>query len=163
MSDKQLPIEHILSLLGAAPSRIAAVTSGLPATLLHTPPADNEWSANEVLAHLRACADMWGSAITTILAEETPTIRAINPRTWIKSTDYLEQPFQLSLEAYTQQRRELIAILQSLPSDSWSRTATVIGAGKPLERTVHFYAQWMATHERPHIKQIAHAVKSLLD
>lgn len=26
--------------------------------------------------------------------------------------------------------------------------------GKPLERTVLYYAHWMATHERPHVRQI---------
>jgi len=30
----------------------------------------------------------------------------------------------------------------------------VVGAGKPLERNVLFYAQWVAEHERPHLKQI---------
>ncbi|HRC77085.1 MAG TPA: hypothetical protein PLO33_15500, partial [Kouleothrix sp.] len=28
------------------------------------------------------------------------------------------------------------------------------GAGRPLERTVLFYAQWLASHERTHLKQI---------
>jgi hypothetical protein len=36
--------------------------------------------------------------------------------------------------------------------------ATVTGAGRTLERTVLFYAQWLASHERPHVKQIERAV-----
>ena len=31
---------------------------------------------------------MWGGSISTMLGEEHPTIRAINPRTWIHETDY---------------------------------------------------------------------------
>ena len=42
----------------------------------------------------------------------------------------------------------------SLPRKGWSRGATVTGAGAPLERTVLFYAQWVALHERPHVKQV---------
>ena len=49
---------------------------------------------------------------------------------------------------------DLLAVLKPLGPEIWSRSATVTGAGKPLERTVQSYAEWMATHERPHIKQI---------
>ena len=52
------------------------------------------------------------------------------------------------------QRTELLTTLKSLGPENWSREATVTGAGKPLERTVLFYAQWLARHERTHVKQI---------
>lgn len=35
------------------------------------------------------------------------------------------------------------------------------GAGKPLVRTVLSYAQWLARHERPHVKQIEHIVNTM--
>jgi hypothetical protein len=60
------------------------------------------------------------------------------------------------------QRTQLLAILELLPPEDWSRTATVTGAGKPLKRTVLFYAQWLARHERPHLKQIERIVKAIL-
>lgn len=159
MPNKTLTREQILILLAAAPPRIAALTAGLESTQLHAAPSPGEWSANDVLAHLRSCADVWGNCIEVILAQDTPTIRAINPTTWITSTDYLEQAFQPSLHAFTTQRTELLAFLEPLAPEEWSRTATVTGAGKPLVRTVLFYAQWMAGHERPHLKQIERIVK----
>lgn len=154
MPDKILPHEQILSMLESGPPRLTATTAGLAPALLQLPPSPGEWSANDVLAHLRSCADVWGNCIDTILTQKAPTIRAINPRTWINSTDYLEQDFRPSLRAFTSQRTALLKLLESLPKKSWARQATVTVAGKALERTVHFYAQWLATHERPHIKQI---------
>ncbi len=148
-------------MLAATPPRIAALTADLGPAHLHTTPAQGEWSANEVLAHLRACADMWGSCIVAMLAEDRPTLRAVNPTTWIKKTDYLEQDFQPSLQAFTTQRAELLAVLQPLPPEGWSRAATVTGAGKTLERTVLSYAKWLAEHERPHVKQIARIVNTM--
>jgi len=147
-------IAHILTLLAAGPAHIAGCTGDLSETQLHSAPGAGEWSANEVLAHLRACADVWGNAIQTMLDQERPTIRAINPRTWIKSTDYPVQEFRPSLRAFTVQRAGLLAVLESLKQGDWSRSAIITGAGKPLERTVQYYAAWMATHERPHLKQI---------
>lgn len=161
MSSKQLTREQVLTMLTATPSRISEVTADLLPAQLHTALAPNEWSANEVLAHLRTCADMWGSCIVTMLAQDRPTLRAVNPTTWIKQTDYLEQAFHPSLHAFATQRTELLAVLEPLDQDGWSRAATVTGAGRPLVRTVLFYAEWLVNHERPHIKQIERIVNML--
>jgi hypothetical protein len=156
-----LTTEQILTMLGEGPARIATLTEGLAPAQLRTVPNQEEWSANDVLAHLRSCADMWGGCIATIIAEDHPTIRAINPRTWIKQTDYLDLEFRPSLRAYTTQRAELIAILERLPPEGWSRSATVKGAGAVLVRTVLKYADGLARHERAHVKQIARIVQHL--
>jgi hypothetical protein len=159
--DKSLTIEQVLTLLAETPPRIAALTSSLEPAQLHAIPNPGEWSANDVLAHLRACADVWGNCIVAIIAQDRPTLRAVNPRTWIKKTDYLEQEFQPSLHAFTLQRIDLSAVLEPLAPEDWSRTATVTGAGKVLERTVLFYARWLAGHERPHLKQIQRIVNTM--
>jgi hypothetical protein len=156
-----MTIEQMLTLLEETPRRIAALTAELSPAQLRTAPAPDEWSANDVLAHLRACADMWGGCIVKIVAEDHPTLRAINPRTWIKQTDYPELEFGPSLDAFTTQRAELLAALQPLPHDQWSRSATVTGAGAVLERTVSIYATKLAGHEQPHVKQIARIVEAI--
>ena len=149
-----MDVEQILALLSEGPSRLAEYTASLTDAQLHAAPSPGEWSAIEVLAHLRSCADVWGDCIATILHQDKPTIRAVNPRTWIDRTDYLQLDFQPSLLAFTVQRTDLVAVLQALKPSTWLRSARVIGAGKALERTVHSYAEWMAEHERPHLKQI---------
>lgn len=160
-SRESLTVEQALTLLEATPPRLAALTESLTLAQLRTAPAPDEWSANNVIAHLRACADMWGKYIRAMLAEDTPTLRAVNPRTWIEQTNYRELDFQTSLQAFTTQRAELLAMLKPLPVDGWSRSATVTGAGKPLTLTVLSYAQRMALHERPHVKQIERIVGRL--
>ena len=145
---------EILIMLAATPERIATITAGVTLAQLTSPPASGAWSTNDVLAHLRACADVWGDAIATIMAHNHPTLRAVSPRTWIGKTDYRQQDFMVSLQAFTKQRGELVATLEELAPEDWVRAATVTGAGKTLERTVRFYAYWLAEHERPHIKQI---------
>ena len=161
MSARTLSTAEVLALLAAGPPRIAAVTAEMTLAQLQAAPASGEWSANEVLAHLRACADMWGDAIAAILASDHPTLRAVNPRGWIDKTDYREQAFQPSLDAFTAQRTALLAVLEPLAPNDWARSANVRVAGKPYERTVRFYAQWLATHERPHLKQIERIVRAI--
>jgi hypothetical protein len=154
LSRTALTIEQILALLVAAPSQITEYTSELTEAQLHAAPGSVEWSANEVLAHLRSCADVWGGSIMKIIEQDRPTIRAINPRTWIKSTNYLEQKFRPSLQAFSDQRAELLVFLLPLKPAAWRRSALVTGAGKPLETSVHSYAERMAIHERRHLIQI---------
>jgi hypothetical protein len=161
VSNHSLSIEQVLTRLAETPPRIVALTAGMAPAQLHTAPHPGEWSANEVLAHLRSCADVWGDCMVAIVNQDAPTRRAINPRTWIKQTDYLEQEFQPSLRAFARQRKELLQVLGPLAPKAWSRSVTFTGAGKPLERTVLFYAEWLARHERPHLKQIEHIANTL--
>ena len=159
--DSPLTIEQTLTMLAATPSRLADLADGLPPAQLLAPPEPGEWSARDVLAHMRACSDMWGKYIAVILSEDRPTFKAVNPTTWIKKTDYREQGFRPSLQAFTAQRAGLLAVLEPLAPEAWSRMATVTGAGKPRERTVYTYAQWLANHERSHVKQIERIVNTL--
>jgi hypothetical protein len=161
MPRRLFTIEQVLTMLPETPPRIAALTAGLGSDQLHATPNDGGWSANEVLAHLRACADVWGNCIVAMVSQDTPTLRAVDPRTWIRKTDYLEQEFQPSLQAFATQRTDLLAVLKPLAPEGWSRAATVTGAGKVLERTVLSYAQWLARHERPHLKQIQRIVNTM--
>lgn len=151
--------EQILGLLREGPRRIAAATGGVAPERLRAQPTPEEWSVNEVLAHLRACADVWGGCMRRILEEDRPTFQAINPRTWMAKTDYPELEFRTSLEAFTAQRKALLAFLEGLAEASWQRSATVSVAGRPYERTVLYYGQWLAQHERTHVKQIERMMK----
>jgi hypothetical protein len=162
LTNKYLPVDKILAILNETPPRLTKLTSGLMPVQLYTAPSAGEWSVNEVLAHLRACDDVWGSYyIMTILAQDKPTIKARNPRTWIKATDYLQQDFQSSLRAFTKQRRKLLAVLESLSPEDWARTNTLIGAGKPLQQTLLSHADGLARHERAHLKQIERTLNTL--
>src|SRR5208283_862774 len=143
MARTSLTIEQVLILLQETPQRIAELSVALAPAQLHAAPELGEWSANDVLAHLRSCADVWGSCMVAIIAEDKPTLRAVNPLTWIKNTDYLELEFRTSLRLFGTQRTELLAILEPLPHEAWARVATVTGAGKVLERTELFYGQWL--------------------
>lgn len=162
MPSEYLPVEQILTILKETPSRLTVLSTGLSPDQLHTAPEPGEWSASEVLAHLRACSDVWGdNYIMTILAQDEPTIKAINPRRWIKSTDYLEQDFQASLYSFTKQRERLLTVVEQLMPQDWWRTATLIGAGKPLQQTLISHADGLARHERTHLKQIERTLNAL--
>jgi hypothetical protein len=156
-----LTLDQILIQLPETPLRITAMTTGVTPANLRMSPAAGEWSATEVLAHLRSCADVWGNNIVRIIREDTPEWVAVNPRSWIEKTDYNDLRFAPSLRAFTKQRAALMAALGPLPRKGWSRVALVSGGAPTCERSVLYYAERLARHERTHVKQIGRIITAL--
>jgi hypothetical protein len=162
MARGMLTVDEIMAILPETPRRIAALTDGLTPAQLRTSPEPDAWSVNDVLAHLRACHDVLGGNMLRIVAEDGPTWRGINPRAWIKQTDYPEWAFAPAFEAFKAQRADLLAVLEPLPPDGWERTATVTGMlGETYARTTRYYGDWMAAHERAHWKHIGRIIDAL--
>lgn len=154
-----LTAEQSLALLRENASRLVSLTRDQPARSLTLPPRPDEWSAHDVLAHLRACCDVWGGNIEKILAEEHATFKGVNPRTWMRRTDYAEWPFEKAVRAFSAQRRALLRTLSELAPQEWERTAAVISYGQlSFERSVRSYASQLARHERTHVRQVEDAI-----
>ena len=152
-------IAQSLDLLAATPLRIAAASRGHTTARLHFKPDEDAWSANDILAHLRACADVWGKSILAMIAQDHPTLRYVSPRTWIRKTDYPGQDFHQSLQAFVQQRDDLLRALKALDHADWSRRATFTATTKGRDQTVLSYAQRMAQHENEHCEEIEAMLK----
>ena len=154
-------VQQVLEQLEATPLRLRELAKGVAPEVLRTQPGPDEWSANDVLAHLRACADKWGDCATRIVQEDQPQLRGTEPRVWITKTDDPDLEVSPSLRAFVRQRKALLAVLDPLTPDAWQRTGTLVGAGRPVDLTAHSYAERLARHERPHVKQIAKVLAAL--
>lgn len=162
MAGRELTVGEVMAILPETPRRIARLTEGLAPTQLRASPGPDAWSVNDVLAHLRACHDVLGGNMLRILAEDRPAWRRLSPRAWMRKTDYPAWDFGPAFEAFTRQRIELLRVLEPLPPDAWERTATVTERpGETRERSVLFYGDWLAAHERVHWEQIATIVATV--
>jgi hypothetical protein len=147
-------IEKLLGLLSTTPQRLAACSTGIDPSRLSFKSEQEPWSANDILAHLRACADVWGKSMLAMITQDHPTLRYVSPRTWIRKTNYIEQEFLVSLQAFSKKRDELLSVLKALRADDWLRGATFTATTKGREQTVLTYAQRMTHHENEHCDQI---------
>jgi hypothetical protein len=146
-------IQLILKALAGTPRQIARVARGRDDRQLHRKPAPDAWSARDIVAHLRACAAVWGRSIDRMLTEDHPTIRYVSPRGWIKKTNYLEQSFDDLLRAFSEERGALLESLRALDPADWSRGATFTGTTLGRSGTVLSYARRIADHEMHHLDQ----------
>jgi len=154
--------EEVVGLLRESPSRIEQIIAGLTAAELCESPGPDTWSANELLAHLRSCADVWGGYIRRLIDEDGPRFRAISPRGWVHRTDYRELEFEPSFRAFETQRVELLSLLEPLDPRDWSRSAQVTRSGKVVTETVLSFAERLARHEHHHLDQFARIARALL-
>ena len=150
-----LSVAEIMAILPATVPRLAELTDGLSEARLHAPPEHGSWSVNDVLAHLRACNDVLGGAARRIVAEDHPSWRAMSPRTWQRRSGYHEWTFGRAFDAFAEGRAELLAVLVPMAEDTWERTAAVtVPPGQVHERSVRYYGDWLADHERTHLRSL---------
>jgi uncharacterized damage-inducible protein DinB len=143
-------IQQRLDQLRAVAGRIAAATDAVSDPVLHRRTAAEPWSVNDVLAHLRAAADVRDRYIRRMATGEHATLAYRSPRSEMRKTDYVDRPFAENLAAFTEQRASLVAWLEALPADAWSRGALI----RDRPETVATYAGYLAEHEAVHCEQI---------
>jgi uncharacterized damage-inducible protein DinB len=143
-------VDGYLLILAETPRRLADCAAGLSDEQLENPPIAGEWSLRQVLAHLRAAAEVWGEAIAMTLGQHSPDIPYEHPNRRMKAAGYAALDFKASLEAYTHQRRALLETLRHLQPGDWSRPATIRGR----THTVFGQTRRMALHEADHWAQI---------
>lgn len=143
-------VEHYLAVLAETPERLASCAAGLEVERLRTPPAGEEWSLTRLLAHLRSAADVWSESIYAMLETEHPDLTYVHPNQRMKSAGYATLDFWVSLQAYAEQRRALLATLRQLQPAAWSRPATIRGRS----HSVFSQTRRMALHEADHWGQI---------
>jgi hypothetical protein len=143
-------IEPVLLLLAETPVRIAAATAGQTVIRLSQPLAPGEWSAAEIMGHLRGCADVWPATIREMLRQNEPVLPLHPPRAWVKKKGYARLDFHASLQVFTTERAELLRLIQPLPAEAWGRGALIDGR----RHTVFSQARRLALHEQVHCAQL---------
>ncbi len=143
-------IEKYLDLLAGTLNHIALITRDASEEQLHHKASKQDWSVRDILAHLRACSDVWGKSIEAMLADENPVLPDVHPRQWLKQTNYFDLRFRESLQALTSQRAKMLPVLRQLSFEDWERSG-VIGGRK---HTVFSQVRRMAKHEAEHLTQI---------
>jgi hypothetical protein len=155
-----LTVDEIMAILPATIPRLSELTDGLTENQLNKAPEPGEWSANVLLAHLRACQDVLGGNIVRIVREDRPAWKRRSPREWHRKSGYNEWSFGPAFEAFAQGRAELLASLDSVRREEWERIALVtVQPNRALEQTARFFGDWLAGHEREHLEQMARTIE----
>ena len=120
-------------------------------------PERDEWSLHEILAHLHACAEVWGDDIDRMLATDGTRYTKPHPRTIMKLAQHTDPSFAEASASFGSLRSHLISILQLLNAISWDRCAKINGRN----HTIFTQVRRMALHEEAHRAQIEATLASI--
>ena len=143
-------VERFLRLLREAPIRITVATDGVDAARLRERTADEPWSVNDILAHVRAAADTRERFISKMSTGKNETLTYHSPRSELRKTNYVDLSFAENLAAFRAQRVSLVERLESSPMEDWSRGSLI----RNRPETVASYVGYLTEHETTHCEQI---------
>lgn len=141
--------EVLLAMLTDTPSRIQGFAAGLSEYQLRVAPSSEQWSMLQVLAHLRACHDVWTTSVYTMLTTPEPKMVKIHPNLWWQKMQFDQLSFAHLIRTFSDRRLELILVLQSMSEQSWQRTGFI----EKRQCTIYNEIRRLALHEQHHDAQ----------
>lgn len=117
----QEEIDELLFRLSDVPLRIARAVEGYNETALHTASVEGEWSAADILAHMRASDAIVAYRAYVLLTRDNPTLLAYDERHWAEVARYVESNFRSSLALYALHRAEMVNMLRHTNLEDWQR------------------------------------------
>ena len=114
-------VQDLLHQLAGIPGRIDRAVATRSDRDKHLVFSNGEWSAAQILAHLRASDDILGHRLYAILTRANPDLPAFDERRWAEIAGYPQADFELSLKVFTLRRAELMTMLRAITIEDWQR------------------------------------------
>src|SRR6266700_6716489 len=114
-------IDNLISRLATIPARIAGIAVGWKSETLQLSSSPDEWSALEILAHLRASDEITVPRVYGILMRDEPTFPTFDERRWADIARYTQRDFHELLQLFTLRRNELVQMVSHLSPEDWDR------------------------------------------
>ncbi len=115
-------------------------------------PAPDEWSATEIVCHLRDVErEVHLPRLHAVVESDNPFIAGADTDPWAAERNYQAEDGPAALEAFSQARQATTRFLGGLPASAWSRTArhAIFGPTQLAE-----IVGWTLDHDRIHLAQI---------
>lgn len=142
--------------IGRTADEIAAAIAGVAGSQVSRRPDATNWSATEIVCHLRDVEEMFLERIRLMLAAEDPKFAAVDPDRWAALRQYHRSDVRDALAAFRSLREETLSVLRGLTPAQAERGGTHLTRG-PMK--VRDFGPWMASHDDNHLDQLRRALK----
>ena len=147
------PRLELLKTLRATPIVAEALVGAFPdAARLRRRPAEGEWSAVEVVAHLADTEAHAVARVRRIANEDEPVLEPFDQAALAVERRYLDLDVEGELRRLADLRAEHVALLEGLDDAGWTRTGI---HGEHGRMTIERYETHVAAEEVDHLAQIA--------
>jgi uncharacterized damage-inducible protein DinB len=133
----------------------AAAIKDVPETILSKRPDEKNWSAKEVVCHVRDTEESFMARFLAIMAMDEPKFLPVEPDRWAADRQYLRNDVNEALAAFRARRKECLAYLRGLKPEQWERGGIHATRGR---MTVKDFVELMAWHDDNHLDQLKRAL-----
>ena len=148
-------LEEQLARMERTVNDYAAAIKGVPDARLSKRPDEKNWSAKEVVCHVRDTEESFMIRFQSVMAMDEPKFLGVEPDRWAIERQYARNDVQEALTAFTTRRDETLKFLRGLKPEQWERGGIHATRGK---MTVKDFVELMAWHDDNHLDQLKRAL-----
>ena len=133
----------------------AAVVKNVSDAQLTKRPDPKNWSAKEVVCHVRDIEESFMMRFLSIMAMDDPKFLPVEPDRWAVDRQYQRNDVQEALAALRTRREETLRFLRGLKPEQWERGGIHATRGR---MTIKDFVELMAWHDDNHLDQLKRAL-----
>jgi uncharacterized damage-inducible protein DinB len=134
---------------------LAAAIRGKDDAAVSKRPDGKNWSAKEVICHLRDAEEAFMARFDIIMAMDDPKLMGASADRWAQERQYLRNDVTEALAAFRKRREETLAFLRGLKGDQWKRAGIHATRGR---MSVDDLLSFIAWHDDNHLDQLKRAL-----
>jgi hypothetical protein len=148
-------IEEQMARMERTADDFGAAIAGVPDAVLSRRPDRTNWSAKEVVCHVRDIEESFMARFQIILLMDEPKFLPVEPDRWAADRQYGKHDAALALETFRMRRDESLKFLQGLKPAQWERGGLHATRGR---MTIKDFVGLMVWHDDNHLDQLKRAL-----
>jgi DinB family protein len=148
-------IEEQMARLERTPDDLEGAIKGVPDDVLSRRPDGKNWSAREVVCHVRDIEESFMARFQAIMVMTEPTFPPVEPDRWAEERQYQRNNVVEALHAFRTRRDESLKFLRGLKVDQWERGGIHATRGR---MSIKDFVGLMAWHDDNHLDQLKRAL-----
>jgi hypothetical protein len=140
-----------LAVQSATPKKLERLIKGVPASKLRKRPGPDQWSVNEILAHMADTEIVGGFRMRLILGSPGTPIAGFDQDAWVIAGHYDKRDPRKSVEQFRAVREANLALLKSLTANQWKHYGMHSERGR---ESIEDHVLRFAGHDLNHLQQI---------
>ena len=149
-------LEEQLARMERTAEDFAAAIKGVPDAALARRPDDKNWSAKEVICHVRDTEESFMMRFQSIMEMDEPRFLPAEPDRWATERQYQRNDAAEALQAFRVRRDESLRFLHGLRPEHWERGGVHATRGR---MTMKDFVGLMAWHDDNHLDQLRRALE----
>jgi uncharacterized damage-inducible protein DinB len=149
-------IEEQMARMERTADDFAKAITGVSDTVLSRRPDGTNWSAREVVCHIRDIEESFMARFQAIMLMDEPKFLPVEPDRWAEERQYQRNDVNEALDAFRTRRDESLKFLRGLKVEQWERGGIHATRG---HMSIKDFVGLMAWHDDNHLDQLKRALQ----